>query len=441
MYKKLSLQARLSLFISMVLIGALISSAIAVMVFSPGQLLEEHDASAQLARQMAAMLNQSLQQHPDSNDVVASLLAELKSFEPGKLGFVPATGVDVATKLVPQTVPGVPDWFSHFLTADFVIERLPVVVGGSRLGDIVFSPDLSADIMEKWLAFLGVIVSGIVLGLTIAGIVYLTVRQTLRPLAVLEQSLTQLESGEYGISVVCDAPPEIARSLAELNTLAGTLRKLGSENRALLRRIVTLQDTERSELSRELHDELGPQLFAIRANAAALDIGEAPSSDDGVVRLVKSVETLQETNRRILDRLRPMHIQELGLVRSLEGLVRNAGAQTVHVSFDSAFDTALDGLDALTAQTVYRVTQEALTNIMRHADAKKVTVSARIDGDAVSITVSDDGRGLPDPIVFGRGLTGMRERVLALGGQFRLQRQGDETAVRIRIPVEPAGAG
>ncbi|MDO9411370.1 MAG: histidine kinase [Pseudolabrys sp.] len=411
-----------------------------MIVFSPGQMVEEHEASARLARQMARTLNQSLQQHPDANDIAAALLTELKSFEPGKIGFVPAENVEGATKLVPQSVPGVPDWFSHFLTRDFVVEKIPVVLGKNYIGDIVFSPDLSADIIEKWVAFLGVIVSGIVLGLMISPVVYFTVRQTLRPLGLLETSLTRLESGEYGIQVASDAPPEIARSLQELNTLAGTLNKLSSENRALLRRIVTLQDEERSDLSRELHDELGPQLFAIRANAAALDIGDAPSADEGVIRLVRSVETLQETNRRILDRLRPMHIQELGLVRSLEGLISSAQAQAPDIAFQKSFDPLVDTLDGLTARTIYRVTQEALTNVMRHAEAKHVSATVRIDSAVVHVDITDDGRGLADPVVFGRGLTGMRERVLALGGQFNLQRQGDLTAVRIRIPFEPSPA-
>jgi two-component system sensor histidine kinase UhpB len=437
MYKKLSLQARLSLFISMLLCAALIGSAIAVLMFSPEQLVEEHEASVRLAHQLAETLNKSLQAHPDANDIVASLLMELKSFEAGKLGFIPAGSADGATKLVPQTVAGVPDWFSHFLTDGFVVEKIPVLLGAQHVGDIVFSPDLSADIVEKWVTLLGIIASGIVLSMTISSVVFITVRRTLMPLALLEKSLTRLESGEYDVHVSHAAPPEIARSLDELNTLAGTLRKLSSENRSLLRRIVTLQDEERSDLSRELHDELGPQLFAIRANAAALDVGEAPSSDDGVLRLVRSVEALQETNRRILDRLRPMHIQELGLVRSLGGLVDNAHAQAARIDFHKDFDPVLDTLDALTAQTIYRVIQEALTNVMRHADAKKVIAVARVEGRAVHIDVSDDGRGFAAPAVFGRGLTGMRERVLALTGRFSFERQAGLTVIEIVIPIDP----
>jgi two-component system, NarL family, sensor histidine kinase UhpB len=90
----------------------------------------------------------------------------------------------------------------------------------------------------------------------------------------------------------------------------------------------------------------------------------------------------------------------------------------------------------LTAQTIYRVTQEALTNVMRHADAKHVNVCTGIKDGAVLIGVSDDGRGLPEPVVYGRGLTGMRERVLALSGQFRLERRAGLTEVKIVIPVE-----
>jgi signal transduction histidine kinase len=190
------------------------------------------------------------------------------------------------------------------------------------------------------------------------------------------------------------------------------------------------------ELSRELHDELGPQLFAIRANAAAFDADDKSPPADATQRLVDAVERLQETNRRILDRLRPMHIQELGLTRSLEGLVQNARSQDPEIRFERRLDPSLDGLDPLTAQTVYRVTQEALTNILRHAGATETSTTVRIEGDTVHIEVSDNGRGFAEHLVAGRGITGMRERVRALGGTFQFERRANNTIVEAIVPIE-----
>ena len=111
------------------------------------------------------------------------------------------------------------------------------------------------------------------------------------------------------------------KSSLEANELARTLRRLSQDNRSLLRRIVSLQDDERRDMARELHDELGPLLFGIGANTVALleaipsEKAELGSAAEGILQ---SVETLQQANRRILDRLRPLYIQELGLERSIQ---------------------------------------------------------------------------------------------------------------------------
>ena len=126
--------------------------------------------------------------------------------------------------------------------------------------------------------------------------------------------------GNYQQLIIPSGPPEIRRSSEEANELARTLGRLSHDNRSLLRKIVSLQDDERRDMARELHDELGPLLFGIRANAVAL-LDDAPQDkaelESSVQALVASVEALQQANRRILDRLRPLYIQELGLEKSI----------------------------------------------------------------------------------------------------------------------------
>lgn len=186
MVKKLSLQARLILFISILICSALFCSAITVILFSPIQLADEHEASVRLTSQLANTLNQSLQRHGDPGDLVAALTAGLPALAPGRLGFLPAgTAVDTA-QMISRTTAGVPSWFSHFLTDEISVERFPLKVADQHLGDIVFSPDLSADIREKWLTLLAVLASGLLLVVLSSVIAYVTVRRTLRPLRDLE---------------------------------------------------------------------------------------------------------------------------------------------------------------------------------------------------------------------------------------------------------------
>ena len=127
----------------------------------------------------------------------------------------------------------------------------------------------------------------------------------------------------------------------EANELARTLNRLSQDNRSLLRTIVSLQDDERRDMARELHDELGPLLFGIRANTVALLESIPPTRHDlasAAEGILQSVETLQQANRRILDRLRPLYIQELGLEKSIQTLLQNAKAQAPDLKLTSQID-------------------------------------------------------------------------------------------------------
>ena len=204
--------------------------------------------------------------------------------------------------------------------------------------------------------------------------------------------------------------------------------------------MVSIQDEERRDIARELHDELGPLLFAIRANVIAMVDNGAAGQDDldsPPQKALQSVEALQLTNRRILDRLRPMHIEEFGLQSSIQKLLRGVRSQVPAIEVAFEIDPALDAIDAVVSQTVYRVMQEGITNVLRHAQATEMRLKATVPDGKVVVEISDNGVGMPADVVMGRGLTGMRERVRALGGTFELFRGDGQTCVRCSLPFAP----
>jgi signal transduction histidine kinase len=243
-----------------------------------------------------------------------------------------------------------------------------------------------------------------------------------------------MHRGDYGHAIPATGPPEIRHSCEAANDLARTLHGLSQDNRDLLRRLVSLQDDERQGLARELHDELGPLLFGIRAGTVAL-IDTTGETHVPAQQLLQSVEALQQTNRRILDRLRPLYIQELGLERSIQTLLQNFRRQAPEIELTTTIDPALNRIDGLLSQTVYRVIQEGLTNVLRHAQARNAHVEASVTADALVIEISDDGVGFADDNAFGRGLTGMLERARALSGSLQLLRANERTYVRCRLPL------
>jgi len=125
-------------------------------------------------------------------------------------------------------------------------------------------------------------------------------------------------------------------------------------------------------------------------------------------------------------------------VKSLETLLQNARAQAPQLKLTSQIDARLNGIDGLLSQTIYRVIQEAVTNVLRHARASSAQVVARIENEELVAEISDDGIGLAADQVFGRGLTGMLERVRALSGTLQLLREQGRTwsvaACRQEIP-------
>jgi two-component system sensor histidine kinase UhpB len=153
--------------------------------------------------------------------------------------------------------------------------------------------------------------------------------------------------------------------------------------------------------------------------------------------MVESVEALQLANRRILDRLRPLHIRELGLEKSIQTLLQYARSQAPDLKLTLRIDPRLNDVDDLLSQTVYRVIQEGMTNVLRHANASTMNVAAAIEGPQILVEISDDGAGFSPDQPLGRGLTGMHERVRALSGTFEFGRENRRTYIRCRLPAGP----
>jgi len=138
---------------------------------------------------------------------------------------------------------------------------------------------------------------------------------------------------------------------------------------------------------------------------------------------------------RILDRLRPLHITELGFEKSVQTLLQYARSRAPGLKLTLRVDPRLNDVDGLLSQTVYRVIQEGMTNVLRHANAGTMRVEAMIEGPQVVMEICDDGVGFPSEQPFGRGLTGMHERVRALSGSFEFKRENGRTYVRCRLPL------
>ncbi|MGY4327954.1 two-component system sensor histidine kinase UhpB [Bradyrhizobium sp. LB7.2] len=395
MWQRLSFRTQLFLPLGTGFLAALIMGGVLLQTFAAGQLADENEPGRRLTQTVAAALNNTLRTSNTPRQTLDAFVHSLDISSDIQFRAVDA-GPASSAKDGLRKPHGVPQWFVDLLTIPDMDTATPVMIGGQRVGDLLFLPDLSADLFEKWIGFLALTTLVAVLMVLTGTIAYVFAGSALRPLQYLGEGLTRIRRGDYATPIPVGGPPEIRQSCEEANALAATLAQLSQDNRDLLHRLVSLQDDERRDLARELHDELGPLLFSIRVGTIAL-VEASPTAGhlgNSAEEVLQSVEALQQTNRRILDRLRPLYIEELGLETSVQTLLRNFRKQAPYVGLTDTIDPDLNGIDGPLAQTVYRVIQEALTNVLRHAGASNAHVQATFAGETVVIEISDDGGGL-----------------------------------------------
>jgi signal transduction histidine kinase len=213
-----------------------------------------------------------------------------------------------------------------------------------------------------------------------------------------------------------------------------------------VRSLIAAADAERSRWARELHDETLQGLGALRLLlAAARRRGDAKQTALAVDEAIEYIEQEIENLHAIISDLRPAALDELGLRPALEALLER---RSDHGALTIAGRLALpdpkadeERFDPEIESTVYRLVQESLTNIVKHADARSVRVTVTASEGAVSVEVQDDGVGfVPDAEGSGFGLASMRERVMLAGGTMAIDSGAEGTLVRAELPARPRGA-
>ena len=267
------------------------------------------------------------------------------------------------------------------------------------------------------------------------------IRRAFAPLERLRRQMEQVDlltasSGELGFDV---ADGEVRRLAQAYERMLG---RLGEERRESARRALAVQEAERRRVSRELHDEVGQALTGLLLQVEHAAAAPAHERDRRLEDVRASARAALEDVRGIAQRLRPQVLDDLGLHAALVTLCSTFTRDT---GIPVRRQIAAGGLslDPEAELAIYRIAQESLTNVARHAGATQVELSLEQTGDTVRLLVQDDGRGLGDGARHpGGGLRGMRERAVLADGNLRLSSPPDGgTMILLDLPTGPRTGG
>lgn len=282
----------------------------------------------------------------------------------------------------------------------------------------------------------------------LCALVYAALARALRPTRLICDGLERIAANDLTARLPPFDLAELSAIRDVFNHLAESLATALADRNELTQKLISLQDEERRHLAREIHDEFGQSLAAIRALAAsarqtaAQDCPPLLAECDGIAR---TAGDMMETLRGALFRLRPPDVDELGLAASLDGLIAGwNGRGRGQPRFEIAMSGSFEHLAAAIGANLYRIVQEALTNVIKHAAPARCTVQVDLGDDHIAVEITDDGHSGPGAAAGtgGHGLPGMRERVGLYGGELAAgPRPEGGFRVTARLPASSSVGG
>lgn len=320
-------------------------------------------------------------------------------------------------------------------------------INNQLVAKLIITPDPSYEYAEIWKQITDLLVLLAVFFVCVNLMIVWAINQALKPTEKILSALDAIESGHLNVRLPSFKLPEMARIGQKFNHMIQTLQQSHLQNHQLTQQLMTLQESERKSLARDLHDEFGQCLTAINADASVILKGantKYPELIDSAQAITQLSRHLMELVSGLLQRLRPGVLDELGLTLALQDLVATwqVRNETIHsaLTIKNVDDLKKEILGEGQCLVIYRLVQESLTNIARHASASQceIVVSAEIKQhkQGVSVKVQDNGTGFDIANYTGFGLLGMRERIESFNGNFSLQSSANlGTTITAWIPL------
>jgi len=435
----MSLRFRLNLLITLLFALILLAASFYVINNARTSVKEEMQSVSKLTLQLIeiALMSNSASNTFEIQQSVLENIANLEStrhleielYKTGNIGSM------VPVRIIQTINAQAPDWFVRMVKPQPVEYRRVFRESLTAYTEILIRANPSDEITEVWNETRGVLGLLVLFAVLANVLVYISLGRGLAPIESILKGLDGIERGEYQRRLPRFKFPEFSRISEKFNNMAEVLQTSRDENRLLTQKSLAIQEDERRILAQELHDEFGQSITAIKAVLASIEQTKHQDSEalKNSARIIGTFsDRMYEVARRMMRQLRPAILDEFGLISALQDMIDDWNSRHEDVFCCFEFNGKFDELGEEVNISIYRVIQESLTNIIKHAQATDVTVCLeRVKNDpaytfGVKLLIKDNGIGFDETNHRGLGLLGMRERVEALKGSFAMKSATNE---------------
>lgn len=440
----MSLRLRLNLLITLLMLLFMIAVGTILIRGAKSSIEESVEAATNVTTQLLDTVILSSNQNLEwgyTHDVLKRFLEQLGQVRSNKIYLYDGRSVllyeSPDSKFRSEEKP--PIWFYNLLDPEEEpVSRL------IRFGRLEVQPDPAGAIREAWSKMRELFWIGLGFFIALNVTVYWVLGGLLKPLQPILSSIKRMETGDLSARLPSFSLPEFEKIGHSLNRMAESLaveREL-EENRQVTHLIQKHIEEERRSLARELHDELGQYVTAIKTFAVAIvskTKEQAPDVEASAQTIVAAANHIYDGMHNIIKQLRPGSLDNLGLPETLKDLVSSLQEQHPDLTVDLHLTGNLGKLGETLNINLYRMVQEAINNVIKHAQASTLDIDLKLtDANDLELTIKDDGKGMDIHAVDQTshfGLLGIRERVQGLHGRFSVDSElGAGAAINIKIP-------
>ena len=433
----MSLKLRLILIVNFLLFVAIFIGFFSVVFTSKNAVRSEIESSLKLAE---FSIKTGIQKNPDLYLFQDNLLGlkDLDLIRHLSIQLLDRDGNIIDENKNSNTEVHIPMWFQNTLdiySKDLEILDFPLMQYGDQIGAVKVIPNPIYEYDEIWQQFKNGLIIAMIFFVFVNFSIFFLFGKIISPINLLIEGFKNLEQGKYKNNKENFGISELDILRVKLNQLTVKLKKNDKRIHELNQKLISIQEQEKKEISRDLHDEIGQSLAAIQVQAAAIKTSRKSNAQADLI--ISTTKDLMQQTRNLIKRLSLSIIDDLGIEDALIDLIKNWSRRTpcknINVNVDlpdsKIFKSQLN-------ETVYRLTQEALTNMSKHSRPKEVVISVQRNENVIHLSFMNNGILKRTKKTGGIGILGMRERVKNLSGSFKQSIYKGFYKIEIGLPIK-----